>query len=98
MKCPTCRRGFVNIVQNGELEHDICPDCGGTGTARLHDATEIGTNKPLKVRTETISVPRTIIHCPRGCGACNYYGKNRDIVYYTCPSCGMSFKMKKEKP
>ena len=31
MKCPHCRKGWVDIDVAGEVEHDLCPDCNGTG-------------------------------------------------------------------
>jgi len=34
MKCHTCRKGWIDIDVAGEVSHDICPDCNGTGQTR----------------------------------------------------------------
>jgi hypothetical protein len=31
MNCQHCCKGWINIDVAGECEHDICPDCNGTG-------------------------------------------------------------------
>jgi hypothetical protein len=33
MNCPNCRKGWIDIDVAGEVEHDLCPDCNGTGVA-----------------------------------------------------------------
>jgi hypothetical protein len=35
MKCPTCRKGWIDIDVAGEVEHDLCHDCGGTGVVSM---------------------------------------------------------------
>jgi hypothetical protein len=34
MNCPHCRKGWIDIDVAGEVEHDLCHDCGGTGQTR----------------------------------------------------------------
>jgi hypothetical protein len=41
MKCHTCRKGWVDIDVAGEVEHDICPDCNGTGRTPAEAASRI---------------------------------------------------------
>jgi Zn-finger nucleic acid-binding protein len=31
MNCPHCRKGWVDIDVAGEVEHDLCSFCNGTG-------------------------------------------------------------------
>jgi hypothetical protein len=36
MNCPHCRKGWIDIDVAGEVEHDLCHNCNGTGQAPDH--------------------------------------------------------------